>query len=618
MPVRIQRAAPSALADLLPVRMCNELVYCPRLFYLEHVQGYFVDSSDTVEGRAQHERASRGGRRRRVAPPDPEPEPDPDDPTLAELLEAPRRSVSLESSSLGVRGQLDLVELHGNEAVIVEAKRGAAPSHDEHEWHEHPLPYQAWPADVVQVGLYMGLLRESGVPCHRAHLLYRKNRTRAEIPWSDSLERFIHAVVLQACEVARRPMPPPPLEHSPKCPRCSLNTICLPDEHLALAREAAGQTVPTLRRIVPGSDERSVLHVLTPGSTLRKDGEGIKLIVRGVPEPERILVKDLAQVALYGPSQVTAQCLNMLLMHDVPVAHHTGAGRLLGMTMPLATRNVTMRRAQFRVADAPARCLDAARSLVVAKIRNQRTVLRRYRTGRTVDDEPDEQLPGWAETDAEVDDEAARRQNRAATVVRAIDHMRNAWRRAEQAESLAALRGHEGDAAAAYFDALPSVLPPPWRDHLRGRTRRPPRDRVNALLGFGYALLTRDATAALGRVGLDPMVGLFHTVIPGRPALSLDLVEPFRPAWVDAAVLRLLAVGGIGPEEFVTSGEGVFLTDTGRRALVAAYERRANEAITHPRFGYRMSYRRMLELEARVLGKWMLGEIQGFSPLVTR
>ncbi|MCA9712569.1 MAG: Dna2/Cas4 domain-containing protein, partial [Myxococcales bacterium] len=295
MPVRIQRTPPSAEADLLPVRMCNELVYCPRLFYLEHVQGYFVDSADTVEGRAQHERASRVGRRKTITPPEPDLAPDPDDPTLLELLEAPRRNVSLESSSLGIRGQLDLVELHGSEAVIVEAKHGAAPSHDEHQWGDHPLPYQAWPADVAQVGLYMALLRESSVPCHRAQLLYRKNRTRTEIPWSDALERFVHAVVLQARQVAELPLPPAPLEQSPKCPRCSLHTICLPDEHHALQLARELEAAP-IRRIVPGSDERSVLHVLTPGSTLRKDGQGIKVIVRGITEPERVLVKDLAQV----------------------------------------------------------------------------------------------------------------------------------------------------------------------------------------------------------------------------------------------------------------------------------------------------------------------------------
>jgi CRISPR-associated protein Cas1 len=614
MPERIRHTPPTELADLLPVRMCNELVYCERLFYLEHVQGYFVDSADTVEGRAQHERSTRAtGRRKTVSPP---PEPGPtEDPSAAELIDATLRTVTLESSTLGVRGQLDLVELHGNDVVVIEAKRGGSPPNDDHAWNDHPLPYQAWPADVVQVGLYMALLRESGVPCSRAQILYRKDRRRVEIPWTPELERFVHAVVLRAREVSTLPAPPPPLEHSNKCLRCSLHTVCLPDEHLALLREAAGQPVPEIRRIVPGRDDRAVLHVLTPGSTLRKDGDGVQVIVRGDPGP-RVLTKDLAQVALYGPSQITAQCLNMLLLADVPVAHHTGAGRLLGITLPLATRNVTLRRAQFRAADDPARCLQASRALVLAKIRNQRTFLRRYRKGQTIDDEPESRLPEWADVpDPEL---PAKTQARAQAIADALARMRNAWRAAETADSIDVLRGHEGDAAATYFAALPTILPAAWQGDLSGRSRRPPRDRVNAMLGFGYALLARDATAALGRVGLDPMVGLFHTVVPGRPALALDLLEPFRPAWVDTAVLRLLATGGIARDDFTLTHHGVFLGDAGRRSLIAAYERRADEFITHPRFGYRMSYRRMLELEARVLAKWMAGEVDDFSPLLTR
>lgn len=614
MPDRIQRTPPSA-SDLLPVRMCNEFVYCPRLFYLEHVQGYFVDSSDTVEGRAQHDRAAKKGRTKRVRSSSDDTTDQEPDPVTEQLLAAPRRGVTLQSAALGVRGQLDLVELHDGEPVVVEAKRGGAPREADHQWNDHPLPYRAWPADVVQIGLYMALLRESGVPCERGHLLYRKNRVRTEIPWSAELERFVHAAVLAARSAAVQPRPPAPLEHSPKCPRCSLHTICLPDEHLALAMEAAGETVPTLRRIVPGRDDGSVLHVLTPGSSLHKDGRGVKLYVRGVPEPERILLKDLSQVALYGPCKVTAQCLNMLLLNDVPIAHHTGGGRLLGMTMPLATRNVAMRRAQIRTADEPSRCLVAARSLVVAKIRNQRTVLRRYRSGHTIDKEPDERLPAWADPEAYDTTTAA---ERGRSISEALQRMRNAWRKAKTAASLDELRGHEGDAASCYFGTLPAVLPAAWRGDLCGRTRRPPKDRVNAMLGFGYALLARDATAAIGRVGLDPMIGLFHSVIPGRPALSLDLLEPFRPAWVDAAVLRLLATRGITRDDFINHGEGIFLTDRGRRCVVSAYERRADEVISHPRFGYRLSYRRMLELEARVLGKWMLREVDEFSPLVTR
>lgn len=114
------------------------------------------------------------------------------------------------------------------------------------------------------------------------------------------------------------------------------------------------------------------------------------------------------------------------------------------------------------------------------------------------------------------------------------------------------------------------------------------------------------------------MLGFLHTMIPGRPALALDLCEPFRAAWVDTAVLRLLATRGIDRDDFVFSSAGVALTERGRNALIAAYERRAEELTTHPRFGYRMAYRRLLELEARVLGKWLVGEIDQYTPIWTR
>ena len=138
------------------------------------------------------------------------------------------------------------------------------------------------------------------------------------------------------------------------------------------------------------------------------------------------------------------------------------------------------------------------------------------------------------------------------------------------------------------------------------------------MLSLGYALLCRDAVSACAQVGLDPMLGFLHTMIAGRPALAIDLMEPFRAAWVDTAVLRLLATHGIDRTDFHVSSLGVTLTDAGRRAFIDAYERRADELTTHPRFGYRMSYRRLLELEARVLAKWLLGEIEDYTPLRTR
>jgi CRISPR-associated protein Cas1 len=271
-----------------------------------------------------------------------------------------------------------------------------------------------------------------------------------------------------------------------------------------------------------------------------------------------------------------------------------------------------LRRAQYRAADDPARCLEIARALVVAKIRNQRTVVRRHRRGL-------ELVPGGASEpdDPEPGDDATAPAD-ASAIAGALRRMQHAIRGAQRCDDVGALLGFEGEAAAQYFSVLPQLLPAAWREDFRGRTRRPPRDRVNAMLSFGYAQLGRDATAALARVGLDPMLGLYHTMIPGRPALALDLIEPFRAAWVDVAVLRLLATAGIDRGAFHVSSAGIEMTDAGRRAMVRAYERRAAEVTTHPRFGYRMSYRRLLELEARILAKVLVGELDTYTPMWTR
>ncbi len=484
---------------------------------------------------------------------------------------------------------MDFVEIEDDRVIVVEAKHGRAPSTSEHQWRDHALAYEAWPAEVAQVGLYMAMLRELGLPADEARIYYRASRSTTTIAWSPQLETFLHAVVRRAGEVNQHGTPPAPLKDSPKCPGCSLHGVCLPDEHHALLDQA-----PALRRLPIANEERSFVHVASPGATVRKDGEGLRIVDRE-GEETRVLTKDVAHLSVFGPVQVTTPALHHLLRRGIAVSHHSSGGELLGLSSPPATRNVGMRRAQYRCADDPERCVVVARGLVVAKIRNQRTVLRRQLRQR-------DQL-----------DEAPR-----LAIEDAIERMQVSQRWAERSTTLDVLRGHEGEAAARYFGVLPHVLPSPWDQHFDGRSRRPPRDRVNAMLSFAYTLLTRETIAAATRVGLDPMLGFFHSMIPGRPALALDLIEPFRPAWSDTAVLRLLANSGIEPSEFTETAAGVFMTESGRRKLIAAHERRAREETTHPRFGYRMAYRRMLELEVRVLGKYLLDEIPDYTPIWTR
>ena len=595
--------------ESLPIRMCNELVYCPRLFHLEHVQGIFVESADTIEGSGQHERAARRGKVHRLASESSEPE-KASDPWNGALP----RNMEFTSVAWGVHGRLDMLEITNDEVIAVEAKRGTAPVAERHRWHDFDLPYRAWPPDVAQIGLYMAVLRDAGLPCDEGRIFYRGNRIHTVVAWTDELERFLRAVVTEANRVRGLAVAPNPLQDSPKCLGCSLHGVCLPDEHHALQAEDEACREQPVRRILPGRDDRAVVHVTRPGTIVRKDGEALVVCPRD-GEPERVLLKDVAHVALYGPCQVTEQCMQLLLAQGVPVSHHTGAGRLLGISTPVISQNVALRRAQYRCVEDPARSLAAARALVVAKVRNQRTVLRRYGRGieQTAVNEEVDEAADESTDDTSVD--APDPRMRCAGALRAMQH---ALRRVQNAETLDILRGCEGEAAASYFAALPTILPLSWQQDFAGRTRRPPRDRVNALLSFGYSLLIRDATAAAARVGLDPMLGFLHTMVPGRPGLALDLVEPFRAAWVDTAILRLLATHGIDRDDFILSSAGVTLTDRGRNALIHAYERRADELTTHPRFGYRMAYRRLLELEARVLGKWLVGEIDQFTPLWTR
>ncbi len=649
--MNIQNLPPRKDADFIPVRMCNKSVFCPRSFHLEFVQGVFIESADTVAGRAEHERAERRGTKKKVEGAQEAAEGAGEDDAWRRICEGiPPRSMVMQSEAWGVSGKFDFVELDTDEVVVVESKHGKAPKTDEHEWNGHVLPYRAWPPDVVQVGLYMALLRENGLPCHRGRIYYRGSHDTVEVAWSDDLERFLRDVVAEARAVAQRPVPPEPLVDSPKCIGCSLHDACLPDEHAALRAFEQGEGAPEVRRIVAARDDRAVVHVTSPGTVVRKNGEAL-LIVTRAGETTRIPLIDVQHVALFGRVSITEPCLQHLLRCGIGISHHTGGGRILGYTAPLTTVNIGIRRAQFRAADDETTCRTIARALVLSKLHNQRTVLRRYRR-KTLDYADDEQqpmaeLPAWAATgedrviareDASAPDpwqspppsedplpgaadsaEATEEPRSAARdLAEAIRRIGIAIDAARRAATVDEIRGHEGDGAAVYFGALPLILPAPFRGDFGGRTRRPPRDRVNALLSFGYALLVREATAACARIGLDPMLGFLHTMLPGRPALALDLMEPFRAAWVDTAILRLLATGGIDRADFHVSLCGVTLSDKGRRALIAAYERRANELTTHPRFGYRMSYRRMLELEARVLAKVLLGELTEYRPMWTR
>ena len=192
--------------------------------------------------------------------------------------------------------------------------------------------------------------------------------------------------------------------------------------------------------------------------------------------------------------------------------------------------------------------------------------------------------------------------------------------RAREVESIESLLGIEGTAARLYFGSFATMI---RSDRLgdfdfRRRNRRPPKDRINCLLSFAYALLTKDLTATAVSVGFDPYLGVFHRTRFGRPALALDLAEEFRPLIAESVVLNVINNSEIRRSHFIVRAGGVALTKEGRRAVISAYERRMNIQITHPVYKYRIKYRRVLEVQARILAAHLVGEIPDYIPFMTR
>ena len=337
---------------------------------------------------------------------------------------------------------------------------------------------------------------------------------------------------------------------------------------------------------MPRDGEARPLYVAEQGAWVGKDKGRLEITKKGEHLASARLL-DVSQLCLYGNVQVSTQALRELFALDIPTCWFSYGGWFSGMATGLPSKNVELRRRQVIVLGQGGAAI--ARQVVAGKVRNQRTLLRRNTRAR--DDRVLNSLKGLA----------------------------------DQAMSAAAasLLGIEGTAARLYFQGFPTMLRedkrlPGAAFSFEGRRRRPPPDAVNCLLSYLYGLVVKELTVTCWAVGLDPYIGFYHRPRFGRPSLALDLAEEFRPLIADSVVLQLVNNGEIGGRDFVVRAGGVALTSTGRRAVLAAYERRMAMEVTHPVFGYQISYRRVLEVQARLLAAHLLGEIPDYVAFVTR
>ena len=548
---------------LIPARMLNQYVYCPRLAYLQWVQSEWADNEYTADGTWVHRRVDR----REGWLPTPE---------EADDLPFRARSVTLSAPVEGLVAKLDLIDAEAAEAIPVEYKRGRPPKTGE----------PGHPSDMAQLVAQGLILRENGWRVERACFFYAESREKVEFALTEEMVASTRESISRFRTDLTRVAPPPPLLASPKCADCSLASICLPDETLLLQGQSGGAKV---RQLLAPSDDALPLYLQTNGLSVGISGEVLEIREKGKTISTARFI-DTSQLCLFGNIQVSTQAIRELAQRDIPICYFSFGGWFSAITTGLGHKNVELRQAQFRRAFDSQGCLMLARRLVSAKVLNSRTLLRR----------------NARELDPSV-----------------LSELKRLAHSAERAASIQTLLGLEGMAGRVYFQSFPRMLKNQSFLDSGGfdsgnRNRRPPKDPLNALFGFVYSLLVKELTVIAAGIGLDPYQGFYHQPRYGKPALALDLMEEFRILVADSSVLSIINNQVVDTRDFLRAGGGVALSTGARRRVTEAFERRLQEMVTHPWFGYRISYRRVLYVQTRLLARHLLGEIEEFPPFLTR
>ena len=356
---------------------------------------------------------------------------------------------------------------------------------------------------------------------------------------------------------------------------------------------------------------QNTLYLTTPGTYVARDHLTLQVEVPIYPEvlpPEKrskdsatsqrkvsIPIHHLESICIFGPSTISPPALDLCWEHGVAVNYFNEWGRLHARLSGVADTSVTLRRAQFRAADDPIKCTAIARQIIAGKLHNSRNSL--LRAARESTDAGDRER-----LDAVTDALARQIRDLAGTA------------------DLSSLRGAEGMAANLYFMVLSLTLKQQREAFtFNARSRRPPRDRINCLLSFIYALVRHDCVSALTAAGLDPFVGFLHVDRPNRPSLALDLMEEFRPWLADRLAITLINRQQLDPGDFKErEGGAVEFTDAGRKRVIKAYQERKQETLCHPLLDQNLRIAQFPFIQARVLARHLRGDLADYVPLVPK
>jgi CRISPR-associated protein Cas1 len=547
-------APPARTSDepLTRVMALHALAYCERLYYLEEVEEIRVADDAVFAGRELHAVLE-----------------DPD------LSGRELRSFEVASDRLGLAGRVDALRRRDGGWIAYEHKRGRSA-------RGHGGAAEAWPSDRLQVAAYTMLIEEEiGEPVREARIRYHETEVTVRVDVDDSLRDKVRAALARASELRASPNRPPVTTNPRLCLRCSLAPVCLPEES-RLSHDQGWEPL----RLFSADREGTVLHVISAPSTLGRSGDAL-VLRRDDDASVTIPIAEVDSVVVHGAAQITTQALHLCAARDISVHWVSGGGRYLAGTTQ-ADFAVQRRLRQYEALTNDHLRLRLARQLCHGRVEGQLRFLLR----------------------------ATRQRPREELMEAHLSRLREQLRQIPAAPTQEALRGHEGAAAHEYFSALPQLIRQEVDPRLLpvGRSRRPPRDRFNALLSFLYALLFKEVAQAIRAVGLDPALGFFHTPRTAAPPLVLDLMELFRVPVCDIVAVASVNRRQWSPEtHFVTSRDHVWLSDTGRRQAIEVFERRLEDRWKHPVIGYSLTYRRAFELEVRLLEKEWSGDPQLFA-----
>lgn len=468
-----------------------------------------------------------------------------------------RPQVFVQSRKYGLYGTIDQTVVKQDKIVIVETKKGAT-----------DRPYEN---DVLQLLAYMVCCSESfEVELEKVSgkLVYLGSQKTFEILPNDELLEKLRSVVESIRSLSSNP--PKPQYSRKRCDPCSLINICMPEKNQGEEN--------VQRKIMPTNRLTQPLFVCTQGAYIGKMGESVQVTYAG-EELLRLHKSLLNALYLFGNVQVSTHALKMLAESEIPIVFSDTAGRFSFLCFSGSSKNINLRLKQYETRQDPERRLKIAKQIVLGKLKNQLFVLRR----KSLID--------------------GSRMKRFKELLRSVESCR----------SIEELMGVEGLFASEYFDAYSKAFDDSWK--FVNRNKRPPTDPINALLSFGYMMLHGTVLTAVLGVGFDPLIGVLHNHHYGRFSLALDLMEEFRPILVDQLVLSLVNLGQIKFSDFVENLEGSYtLTDKGLKKFVQAYKEKLETKHYHPLLKMSVEYARIIEAQARVFEKCILGEISTYIP----